>query len=1265
MGKKSRLKRERKLAGKVSRSSFSPTSSVEIEKRTDKKAEINNWFHDRIEAVRALLCQYDRIDLAIALGVSELWPANAGSPIKHIFAWRVVLELPCDNHSRMSIKSYEEFKSFAELLYGTWPEFPMLEDFSPEADWGQVKVRLGSDFVPMFYGGCIERTPDFVEAFRITYAHIPEAIAHMDLAIALQARIIESIPSLCSGYIGEATSAHVEVPSAEFWIGCRSTLLRIHSDISVWLAKAGSALVTCFDGCDTSRTWGDFGDEVMLGKALPFLAVKSEDAWLPMSVRSSPGVVIDHWANKVVDGISVDTHRSLAKFVAERFTRSVMGPLTPLVDGVTIDDLSISCVISGGAGLYLICTCDHASSERLASAAEDIYIRVWQGGLIHFRSLDGRRLMLSKDGVCGPSADEIRIIIVITQSSTSLGFINVPKGPARLISLADFITIFDSLKDLNELEDFWEFVDGQKNSLSPFSNGAADLFASFKDTHGVLVEGAISPTVIGLDPHWGTSWRFKALANFWTLAPSVFPNDSTGWWLTHGTEGVVVLQSRHHPAVAYSTSVGACTVQVIFDLSESTTKDDAKMIDLFAQLLADCAYRCSDSLLDLSLFQNPHVLFNCRGDPSKFVEVDKPIRPVTAFSNVLTSIEEDRARPGMFHLQIDTRAILSGLNSAKDGSFEVQCLLETIERIHFILGLELPNNFAERFSKRATELARYRLDVVARSVDVPDHIDTVIPSPSEYKLARKQLASDIMSLGLSPGRYELDVAKDKIDIASTRLRLHIENRLASYHRHQLLKALIEQHDALLIAERMKIQRTRQSLAHEVEYDRLDTVEQARKQYGEAARHCRYLLEKTVSSSNNGEGQVTDDVLRELIALVDWYMVLTVASDILHNEVDVVGVLIDDWYIPEIFYSAGSDDRWTEYAREYAKSRLGIGVNSTDVVGGEQAELLSSLNLNHAFMTDLGFDLQSMLTALLVLSQAHRHGFGNELALSYSSAPNLLAQGLVDNIERLELAEAERIVEFLTLSEKGVLRLPGRDVDELDVPYWEHHKRIHRYAIRPLVVDGLALRWGAETASRAMNIWMSTVRDGYLPADFDWPNVKPVVRDIKQSIEKRLELQTEEIFRRHTPFIKRGIDFFRKFRGEGFEDVGDFDVLAYWPDANLLVTVECKYNLPPYTIKDGRRLRDKIFGKKEDDRGGQMSRILGRRQFLEKNRSRMIELLKWPNSGSKPVVNVELYVSRDVFYWMIHPPFPVPTQFVRVDTLDSWIRTELHTLCQNG
>lgn len=1258
MGKQSRKRRERRLERMSPDRGLLLNALNDYNQRFLSSQDMESLFHTRLEATRALLRQYLRLDSAIALCISELWPANVGSPIKHIFAWSVLLDLPDDCEDGRSIASYADFTLFLEALYEAWPVFQMLEDFSPEADWGQTKIRLGRDFVPMFYGGCIERTPDFIEAFRITYAHIPEALAHMNLVIALQAGIIEAMPDLGVAPAKESQRAHVEVPTEDFWLTCSSALCQIGINLFDWREQAAGALETGFGAYNQQLTWNSFIDAAMQGTALPFLAVASRGTWVPMSVRSAPGVVIDHWARKRLTEVSTHTHRKLAQFVAERFRGSVIGPLQ-LVDGKSIhEDLPISCIISADFGVYLICVCDKESIKRLSIAAKGIYAKLRHSTSIHFRFEDGSRLMLSKDGVTGPSIDEIRVIIVITQGCTELGSIALPEAPTRLFALADFITIFDSLSDLEELERYWTFVDSMQGSLIPFSAGPADLYASFKDSHSVLLDGPALPTLVGLDPHWGTSWRFKMLADFWSYAPKFFPDSSIGWRLTQGSAGVVQLQSRHHKAVAYSTSVGTCTIQTQVLITEGLRIEDGRLVDLFAQLLADCTYRCRQQMSDILLFRQPHVLFICELAPSCSVGFDQVPQPIEGFARVVTKAEADAAGRGVFHLQVDARAVLAGLNAAKDASFEVRCLFETLEESHAVCGLEFPHDLRDRLRDKGNDLARYQLEIVDQDIDVPDYVEPIIPSLAHYKLARKLLAGEIMALGLTPGRYELSEAKEMIDPASVRLRRHIESRLASLDRHQLLQAFIEQHDALLFSERMKIQRARQSLTHDVDYDRLEAVEKARKDYGFVARHYRYLLEKTVCSPAAGSGDVSDETLREMVGLVNWYMVFADASNLLHNGIDIGGVMIDDFYVPEVFSSTGFDDRGGEFAREYAKSRLGIGTNSEDAVEGEQYDWLSSERLKSAFLSDLGFDLQSLIASLKILSQAQRYGFSDELSLSYSASPDCVAEVLVSNIEGLELAEAIKIVEFLTLSEAGVLRLSGRTFDEEEIPYWEHNKRVHRYTIRPLVIDGTDLRWGAEMASRSMHIWMSAVRDGYLPADFGWVHVEPIIAEIKKSIEKQLERRTEEIFLRHTPFVLRGIDFYRRFRGEKFEDVGDYDVFAYWPETNLVVTVECKYNQPAYTWKDGRRLRDRIFGNAECDKAGQFSRIRRRRHFLEKNRPRMLELLKWPESKFDPNRSVELYVGRDVYYWMANPPYSVPTRFVRVDAPDTLISAEI-------
>jgi hypothetical protein len=167
-----------------------------------------------------------------------------------------------------------------------------------------------------------------------------------------------------------------------------------------------------------------------------------------------------------------------------------------------------------------------------------------------------------------------------------------------------------------------------------------------------------------------------------------------------------------------------------------------------------------------------------------------------------------------------------------------------------------------------------------------------------------------------------------------------------------------------------------------------------------------------------------------------------------------------------------------------------------------------------------------------------------------------------------------------------------------------------------------------------------------------------------SLEKRLEVQAGSICSRMTPYLESGVDFMRRFPKESFDDVGDFDVLAYWPETATWLAVECKYNQPPFCLKDARRLRERIFGRGDGDRG-QFSKIEHRSEFLKANLGRVRQLLNWPSAAIANETIREVYVSREIYWWMRHPPYEVATEFVKVDALDSWIRSEILSAALRG
>ena len=138
-------------------------------------------------------------------------------------------------------------------------------------------------------------------------------------------------------------------------------------------------------------------------------------------------------------------------------------------------------------------------------------------------------------------------------------------------------------------------------------------------------------------------------------------------------------------------------------------------------------------------------------------------------------------------------------------------------------------------------------------------------------------------------------------------------------------------------------------------------------------------------------------------------------------------------------------------------------------------------------------------------------------------------------------------------------------DESDVPVWDHTKRDNRYAIRPLIPlgNGIELSWGAAFVKKSIGIWSNAITNGYLPADFPWIKVQKEVRNVKKGLELALEERSYEISSRFSCYIEKGINFKHRFPNEMFENVGDFDVLAYWPEENEWLIIECKYNQPPY------------------------------------------------------------------------------------------------------
>lgn len=460
MGKKSRLKRERRKAKAEMDQAIQPYDEV---------------FKAKCNQLRELYARYTAEDVIISLSVSDLWLPNISSQVKHLLGFSIAVGMPIKNfNGSVRIESYSDFKKFIQQVYEFFPDFAMMEDYVPEADWGEVKFPSRDLLLRIFYGGAIERIPDFITSFYLIHSSNHQACSDMHAALAAQDHMLSMIDKSCAGHADDISPGHIEIPSELFWRSCKEAISSF-SNQTIFSTMSHELIVK-------NGTWPgpiklkDFGEGIFTGKALPFLGVEIGNRIFPLALRNAAGTVIEHWVASDKSPSSL----AVADFVSARLNNVITGPFK-VASRNELSLFTFSAAILGGSNPYLIIEVDKDDVQNLARLEQDL-IRIISSGdwalkllgpldAIQIRNIEGYL----------PSFDQILIIAVILDISTTTGFVKLPKTKVRVIPLSDFISIFDSIEDTEELDNYWAFVDANAGTVRGLS-GASDLFASFRDS---------------------------------------------------------------------------------------------------------------------------------------------------------------------------------------------------------------------------------------------------------------------------------------------------------------------------------------------------------------------------------------------------------------------------------------------------------------------------------------------------------------------------------------------------------------------------------------------------------------------------------------------------------------------------------------------------------------------------------------------------------------------------------------------------------------
>ena len=177
--------------------------------------------------------------------------------------------------------------------------------------------------------------------------------------------------------------------------------------------------------------------------------------------------------------------------------------------------------------------------------------------------------------------------------------------------LDSFLGIIDELENQGMLADFFEYLEEIGPKLQPGFT-MLDKFASFKDSEGILIGGALKTDFISIDPHWGTSIRYKTLSEFWKKFPEHgFFGPPRSWKVKTETETRIRLIARGYFGSALYLRIGHTDVFLTAPF-DSMDYPQGSLSNLLMECLEDSISRRESIVTEHEFFKGSerlHIIF--------------------------------------------------------------------------------------------------------------------------------------------------------------------------------------------------------------------------------------------------------------------------------------------------------------------------------------------------------------------------------------------------------------------------------------------------------------------------------------------------------------------------------------------------------------------------------------------------------------------------------------------------------------------------------
>lgn len=1246
----------------------------------------NISFNSSAKKISSIFQGYSVKDLVIALFVSDIWLPNIASQVKHQFLYAIFISIEKDKFNKTNrIYSYNDFKIFLGKVYPLLTSFPYMEDYVPELDWGDVKFHHKEINYKIFYGCEIGNIYDYLMLFQMLFTSLDEEYLkyscrspsdELRQCLVLQNEIISQITTqLKSQEFRQISPGHIEIPPLNFWkeasIFCSKYKLEQNvkksflNQFSFELGSLPSNLL------NQKR----FVEGIFSGNLISYFFLKYNSRYFPVMPRRYSAILFDSWSK-----IFVRCHKKINKehsyffhlnsevynFLKMRINnKNLLHLVCPLIKQESPHEILFAASFISKDRLFLIYVPPpfHSGKQignKLSKIAPKLKeaIKLISKPPIILGLPNKRQIVKYNPNTIGENLKPI-IFTVLTQTSTQTQNIILTEDlPGRVLFMDQFLGIMDEIGNVEEVASFFiEYLDEIDPLIKNPLISMLDKFASFKDFYGVLVEGAQVPDIVIIDPHWGSKMRYKSLSKFWQQYPECgFLEHPCSWKIIQSSDKGIRLEARGYSGSALYCKIGSShffTSAPFYCMSY----EQGLIANLLMETLEDYISR-NETILKEHKFFDTYKRFHVSFLPYSLIKKNENFKNIRHLDpgNSFWRTDNgffDIGVPGV-RVVFNEIKLTDALEKTRDRTIEIDLLIEVLNKLNRFVSDPKLTIILSELSKQKSKKPRFMLSKIQKKVSFPEFVPVYKPSIYHYKKARKIFAESAKKIGLLPGVYKLKDAKKKLNSLRKEIVSVINNEVSKYNYEDTIPYLIERIDALNHEYEYKRLSIKHSLKHDVDYARQEKYAKEYSEYVTLHKNFVYLIEKFVQLKPSGNLVFKKEQFQFLVALVDKLHETYAASDGIHYDIFPIGISINDDFLIQVEYENNLENMQRTYGEEQAKISLGLIGNENDRVDSMRSVEDFLYELDIAFKQDLKFSLRRMVNVLQIMSQWSGYQLkGNEHSY-YLAEKDKISEVCLKYIKNIKNSEIEFILDFLTLKSHDVVRVLGQEEPCDDLPVWEYRKRYSRYNLRPLILVGEKYFWGPYSARKSGVVWGHAPTSGALPIDLQSSKIQNVVEEEKKYIEGSLVNKTLEIVKRFTNQSEKNVKLHTRDRkGNHPTELGDYDVLSFYPEGNVVLNIENKDILPAFCLKDAKRIREKIFGKSDKDRG-YLEKVEKRENYLKNNLVKISKALNFSiNPNDLPRV-ISLFVSRRSYWWTRFPLRQTKVKFLRIDLLSNFL-----------